>query len=184
MTEHIEYQVVRTIGEVEIRKYPPIVLVTVRTRFDDSAFSILFNYISGNNRASEKIPMTAPVVSTGSGTKIDMTAPVISDESTFSFVLPQGFDMQTAPRPVDPRIELVPVPSRHIAALRFSGRAYMRDVMEKERELLSTLQEHSVRAKGPPFLMRYNSPFAPGFLRRNEVAVEVFIEDMPDGATS
>jgi hypothetical protein len=180
MTEHIEYEVVRAIGDVEIRRYPSTILATVRAHFDDSAFSILFDYISGNNRIGKRIPMTAPVISTRSGTKIEMTAPVISDESTFSFVLPQGFDMETAPRPVDPRIELVHMPSRYVAALRFSGKAYTREVMEMERELLSTLQEHAIGVRGPPFLMRYNSPFTPGFLRRNEVAVEIFSEGMSE----
>ena len=119
------------------------------------------------------MPVTAPVVSTRSGTRIEMTAPVISDAGSFSFVLPPKYDMGTAPRPSDPRVELVPVPSRYIAAIRFSGRAYMREVMEREKELLAWLSERSIRPEGTPFLMRYNSPFVPGFMRRNEVAVAV-----------
>ena len=93
MTESIEYEVLKSFDKVEIRRYPSIILATVRTQFDDAAFSILFDYISGNNRSGEKVPMTAPVVSRRSGAKIDMTAPVISDEATFSFVLPQRFSM-------------------------------------------------------------------------------------------
>ena len=110
-----------------------------------------------------------------------MTAPVISDTGSFSFVLPQDLDMETAPRPTDPRIELVPVPPRYIATLRFSGRAYLREVMEREKELLAWLSKRSIRPKGAPFLMRYNSPFAPGFMRRNEVGIEVFNEDVVGG---
>jgi hypothetical protein len=90
-------------------------------------------------------------------------------------------DMSTAPRPSDPRIELVQVPPRYIAAIRFSGRAYMREVKDKETELLRWLGERSIRTNGAPFLMRYNSPFAPGFMRRNEVGVELVEEDVPGG---
>ncbi|MDW5561756.1 MAG: heme-binding protein [Methanomassiliicoccus sp.] len=178
MTEVIDYEVVRTFDQVEIRRYPSILLATVRGQSDDSAFSILFDYISGNNRSGENMSMTAPVVSTRSGTRMGMTAPVISDESTFSFVLPLRFDLRTAPRPADARIELVSVPPRHVAVLRFSGRAHLREIMEKERELLDWLNRRAIRVKGPPFLMRYNSPFAPGFMRRNEIGAEIFDEDI------
>jgi hypothetical protein len=45
--------------------------------------------------------------------------------------------------------------------------------MAREEELLRVLKENGISTRGSPFLMRYNSPFAPGFLRRNEVGVEV-----------
>ncbi|MBI0584535.1 MAG: heme-binding protein [Methanomassiliicoccus sp.] len=182
MTETIGYQVVRVLGKVEIRNYPPMVMATVKGGDDDRGFSILFDYISGNNEAREKVPMTAPVVSRRPGARIEMTAPVITDERTFSFVLPQGSDMKTVPRPLDSRIELISIPSRHVAALRFSGRAYYREVVEKEDELLTVLRGQAIRTKGAPFLMRYNMPLTPGFMRRNEVGVEVDVEDSIGGA--
>lgn len=182
MTVSVAYSVIRQLGEIEVRKYPFMVLARVKDRTDNGAFSILFDYISGNNQSGERVPMTAPVVSQRSGTTLEMTAPVLSDADSFAFVLPPGTELGTAPRPVDPRIELVPVPSRYLAVLRFSGRAYQREVMQRERELLEALQQKGVRTKGSPILMRYNSPFAPGFLRRNEVAVEVDLETVEKGA--
>lgn len=174
MTEFVEYQVVRALGPVEVRKYPQIILATVSDANDDTAFSILFRYISGDNEVGERMAMTAPVVSQSvSWERIEMTSPVISDRSSFSFALPGKYDMRTAPRPLDPRIRIVGVPSRLVAALRFSGRAYAREVMVREGELLRVLKENGISARGSPFLMRYNSPFAPGFLRRNEVGVEI-----------
>jgi hypothetical protein len=173
LTVSVPYRVISQIGEIEVRKYPFMVLAKVKDRPDDSAFSILFDYISGNNQGNERIPMTAPVVSQRVGTTLEMTAPVLRDADSFAFVLPPGTELRTAPRPVDPRIELVPVPSRLLAVLRFSGRAYQREVMHRERELMEILRERGVRTRGSLILMRYNSPFTPGFLRRNEVAVEV-----------
>ncbi len=179
MTASLEYQVVRALGPVEIRKYPLIILATVSDPNDDTAFSILFRYISGNNEAGERIAMTAPVVSQRvRGERIAMTAPVISDQASFSFALPEKYDLRTAPRPLDPRIKVVGVPARLVAVLRFSGHAYVREVIVREEELMRALKENGISTRGSPFLMRYNSPFAPGFLRRNEVGVEIVDEGM------
>jgi hypothetical protein len=46
-------------------------------------------------------------------------------------------------------------------------------VKKNTHTLLSTLKNQNIQVKGEPILMRYNSPFTPGFLRRNEVAVEI-----------
>jgi hypothetical protein len=179
MTESVEYQVVRVVGSVEIRKYPLVVLATVSDSDDDAAFSILFGYISGNNEIGESIAMTAPVVSQRArGERIAMTTPVISDRVSFSFPLPGKYDLRTAPRPLDPRVKILRVPPRLVATLRFSGRAYLREVLVREEELLRVLKENGIHAHGSPFLMRYNSPFAPGFLRRNEIGVEVIDEEV------
>jgi len=40
--------------------------------------------------------------------------------------------------------------------------------------LFDTLEEHELRVLGSVFLMRYNAPFTPGFMRRNEVGVESY----------
>lgn len=181
MTEQVSYEKVIELDGIEVRRYPPLLLARVRDPYDDAAFSILFNYISGDNEGRRRIEMTTPVISTGLGTRIEMTAPVISDASSFSFVLPSTFTIETAPLPRDNRIDLLTLPSRHVATIRFSGRAYEREVVAKGRELLSVLKKHGVRTKGEPFLMRYNSPFAPGFMRRNEVGVEVNTDDLVRG---
>lgn len=181
MAETIEYEVVKNWGAVEVRRYPPLVLATVNSSYDDIAFSILFKYISGYNEAGGKLAMTAPVISPAPGERIAMTAPVLSDDEGFSFVLPSGTDIANAPRPLDARVTLSAVPSRFVAALRFGGKAYLRDVLEREGALLKVLRERGVGTKGRPFLMRYNSPFIPGFLRRNEVAVEIEEEEISKG---
>lgn len=174
MTESIEYRVLRTAGKVEIREYQAIVLISVQGMDDYGAFGILFDYISGNNLSRSRIPMTAPVISTrASGEKIPMTTPVISRSGFFAFVLPKGYTAQTAPKPIDNRAELVDVPARTLAVLRFRGRAGRGAVRSRTEELLSTLSGIGAKPAGNPFLMRYNPPLTPGFLRRNEVAVEI-----------
>jgi hypothetical protein len=178
MTGVVEYEVLREIGPVQVRKYLPLTLATVTTTSDNAAFSILFDYISGNNSPNLRIEMTAPVISQKvRGEQIAMTAPVISDSETFSFVLPSKYNSENAPAPKDPRIRIVGFPTRYVAVIRFSGRANRAVIVETEQALLGILEQRHIKSKGLPFLMRYNSPFTPGFLRRNEVGIEILEKD-------
>ena len=78
------FKVVGRSGDVELREYVAYMVAETKVNADFSgagnlAFGPLFKYISGNNRAQEKIEMTAPVsqaAATGKGEKIEMTAPV------------------------------------------------------------------------------------------------------------
>ena len=171
MSETINYTLERKIDDVELRQYPPMVLATVRGMGDNDAFRILFKYISGHNRIAKKIPMTAPVMSTEA--RIPMTSPVVSSQDSFSFVLPPSYQSEDIPAPLDSRSALEQIPGRRVAALRFRGVATGNAVAGKTRELLDTLARHEIPVHGPVFLMRYNAPFTPGFIRRNEVGVEV-----------
>jgi len=170
MVKKVEYSVISRIGDVEVRKYGRIVIATVLGHSDNDSFRLLFNYIQGDNRPRKKIAMTSPVISSE---KIPMTAPVISGGGSFSFVLPDNYDIRTAPEPLGTDIKLEEVHSRTLAVLRFSGRSDKRLLERKYQILLSTLKENGIVTLGSPFLMRYNSPFMPGPFRRNEVAVKV-----------
>jgi len=174
VTEQIDYVVERAFDEVEVRRYPGMLLATVPGMSDDAAFGILFDYITGTNRSRMRIPMTTPVISSEKvSERIPMTVPVVSDESSFSFILPSRYTRSTAPEPQDDRMRLEELPERHVAVLRFRGRAGGREVARKTDILLDALARNGRKPKGTPFLMRYNPPFIPGFLRRNEVAIEV-----------
>ncbi len=174
MVEEAEYTVVRTLGNLEIRRYAPMILASVKGLSDNEAFGILFRYITGNNKSRKDIAMTTPVVSEqDSSEEIAMTAPVVTDRQTFSFVLPSGYSMETAPIPLDQRINIVEIRPRHVAVIRFRGRASSSQVQKKTEEMLTTLGENGLNPRGRPFLMRYNPPFTPGFLRRNEVGTEI-----------
>ena len=174
MSESATYEVLQTIDEVEIRRYPTLVLARVKGLTDDVAFRILFRYISGENKVRKDIAMTVPVISTGpTYQRIAMTRPVLSDEDSFSFVMPSSYSIGTVPEPLDPRVEMIEVKPRRLAVLRFSGRTFNDSLRENEDQLIFALKKHGIEFKGPPFLMRYNGPGTPGFLRRNEIAVEL-----------
>jgi len=166
----IPYAVTGTSGEIEFRHYPELVLATVDTNDENAGFSLLFAYISGSNKPQEKIPMTAPVITSQ---KIPMTAPVVSDAGSISFVMPAGTTRDATPDPLDSRVRIVTVPERDIAVVRFSGYAPPQDVDAATSRLQEGLHNEGVVTAGQPFLMRYDSPWTPGFMRRNEVAIEI-----------
>jgi hypothetical protein len=174
MTDTVRFEVVKTVGQIEIRRYPKLILATVAGMDDSDSFQILFDYISGNNQPNRKIAMTAPVMSGRRlEKKIAMTTPVLSTDSAFSFVLPAEFTPETVPVPMDPRLRLEEVPERMLAVIRFHGVA-RGGLVERERtELLSLLDRNGIKPRGEPFLMRYDPPFMPGFIRHNEIAVEI-----------
>jgi hypothetical protein len=174
MVESPEYDILKTVRNVEIRRYPTIMVATVQGMNDGDAFGMLFRYIDGNNRSRSKIPMTAPVINAERYfEKIPMTAPVISDQEAMSFIMPAGYTIDTIPVPMDERVIISEVRERTLAVLRFRGHANRKAVKEKVEVLLDTIGEAGISTAGEPFLMRYNPPFTPGFLRRNEIAVEV-----------
>jgi effector-binding domain-containing protein len=170
VTETVAYEITGKIGEIEFRKYPQMVLATVKDDGDDRGFNILFAYITGNNQTRTKIPMTAPVITSE---KIPMTAPVISDERSMSFVMPEGKREEDMPVPLDPRVKITTIPPREFAVVQFKGYASREDVSAANVRLLEGLKEAGITGIGQPVLMRYNAPWTPGFLRRNEAGIEI-----------
>ena len=102
-----------------------------------------------------------------------MTAPVVSDAKSMSFVMPPGINRDDIPDPLDNRVRITTLPARDVAVIRFKGYATPEDVVAAEERLLEGLKNAALDPVGDPFLMRYNPPWTPGFLRRNEVAVEI-----------
>jgi hypothetical protein len=170
MVKEVLYEVVLKAGDLEIRRYPSMMIARVTGMSDNDAFSVLFNYIQGSNRSKKKVPMTAPVISSE---RIAMTAPVISGGGSFSFVMPEEYGPRDVPAPTDKRIRIEKMRGRTVAVLRFSGGTSGKKVGRRFDELSESVWRNGMRPMGSPFLMRYNSPFVPWPFRRNEVAVEI-----------
>ncbi|MCW4019561.1 MAG: heme-binding protein [Candidatus Bathyarchaeota archaeon] len=174
MVETVNYESIRKIGKVELRRYPKRVVAKVDDPEAD-AFGLLYHFITGENKQQSKVKLTAPVVSQ----KIAMTSPVLSETGAMAFVMPDEFTLETTPEPLDTRIKISEIPSRFVAALRFSG-GWSESRFEKEaQKLLNHLTAAKIKHKGKVFTMLYNPPFIPGFLRRNEVAVEIDEASVP-----
>lgn len=157
-TERPPYQVVRSLSpNAELRQYEAQTWIATEYGTDDDSFRVLASYIFGGNEEQRKVAMTAPV---------------ITDEKMV-FILPAGMDRENAPTPKGQAIDFIEVSPRRLATLSFSWATPPDRVERKTNELLALLEEKGVQTKGQPFLMRYNDPWTPPFMRRNEVAIEV-----------
>jgi len=64
-------------------------------------------------------------------------------------------------------------PETTVAVRPFSWYTPKWRVRRMERQLRSTIQPEGITPVGEPFLLRYDAPWTPPFMRRNEVAVAV-----------
>ena len=147
-------------------------------------FRHLFNYISGSNNARQKLAMTAPVIQElGPAQKLAMTAPVLQSgplpgsegaaDFAVAFVLPAGMTAETAPVPTNPDVKIRTISGSLTAALRFLGSGSEAAFERRNNGLQSALVLAGLTAVGPPRFARFDPPFKPWFLRRNEVVQDV-----------
>jgi hypothetical protein len=190
VTEQQPYDVIEPHRGFELRRYPEHVVaeVVVSGGFEEvgnRAFRPLFRYISGHNRSRTALAMTAPVVQESTPSeRMAMTAPVLQspsgragtdrsepgpDEYTVAFVLPASVTAETVPEPSDPQVRTRVVPERLAAARRYSGRWTEPSFRRRLAELHESLSGAGLEPVGPAVFARFDPPFTPWFLRRNEV---------------
>lgn len=177
--EEPAFKLVAEEGPFSVRDYPALVVAEVSVSGDQAAaanagFRLLAGYIFGGNSPGQRIAMTASVVQAPrDGEKIAMTAPVTQTGEagrwTVRFVMPAGSTLQSLPTPNDPRVKLLAVPPSRVAVVRFSGLAKAPEVESQTALLRQFVASKNFRIAGPASLARYNPPWTPWFMRRNEV---------------
>jgi hypothetical protein len=162
--EQASYKVIIKEGNFEIRFYDPMVVAVSKENDIKgySGFNLLFNYISGKNKESKKISMTAPVLN-----NLD------TKHLTTAFVMPQQYNLEILPQPLNPELQFKEIPERYMAAITFSGNINQEIIDKKKLDLIKWLKEKDITTMGSAELARYNPPFVPGFIKRNEVLIEV-----------
>ncbi|MFP4062017.1 MAG: SOUL family heme-binding protein [Halochromatium sp.] len=177
-----DFEVVAKGDGFELRRYPPFNVAQVRVNADfeqasERAFEPLLGYIKGGNRGGRNLPMMAPVnqqpldePSAAGSTSTSTTAP---RAWRVQFVMPREYPLSYLPPPADERVSLQRLPARLLAVRRYRGGWGETRYREQEAALLEALAASGATIVGAPIFARYNAPFVPGFLRRNEVLVEV-----------
>jgi len=77
--------------------------------------------------------------------------------------------VDSAPEPLDPRVQVRQVPAGQWAVIRYSGTWSQANYDEHLAQLKAALEQAGVTTQGEPVLARYNPPLTPWFLRRNEI---------------
>jgi len=180
--EKANYDIVASYLDFELRQYGPQIVAETLVEGDfekvgSEGFRRLYDYISGNNRKKQSIAMTAPVTQEGESVEIAMTAPVsqvkMDNKWRITFMIPSEFSMEDLPEPLDPRVTLKREPGRLFAALKYSGTWSQSRYEEKKQTLADLINMRGLKPTGEPVWARYDPPFMPWFLRRNEVLIPV-----------
>lgn len=190
--ESPHYETLRRDGSFEVRRYDNHVIASVHTSAPDPAaatsrgFNALADYIFGNNRASDRISMTAPVTAGRvCCQRLAMTAPVTAEKRendyVVSFSMPSRYSMEELPRPNNPDVELEEVPAHQAAVVRFSGHVHGREAAQAQAKLQAWTEAQGLTPVGEPMLAQYDAPWKPGFARHNEILIP--IADSPDSSS-
>ena len=167
--EQPSYKVMLKDGKIEIRQYDRILLQSVKVRGDQyqsirQGFRPLVRFIGGKDRDGDKISMTAPVIQSAGDNE---------DDWVISFSMPSKYDIANLPAPQDSSIYTENLEPMTAAVIKFSGKANEQILRNKIQTLLLWLEQAGYEVQSKPKYLFYNDPSTPGFLRRNEVMVQV-----------
>jgi hypothetical protein len=180
--EKAKYSVLEKEDAFEIRQYDPQIVAETFVEGDlekagNEGFRRLYAYISGENTKKQSISMTAPVSQETGSKKIAMTAPVKQEKKDnrwrITFLMPAEYTLETLPEPNDTRVRLTEESGRLMVAVKYSG-TWSEEGYEENKALLEEyIQKRGLIKTGAPVWARYDPPFMPWFLRRNEVLIPI-----------
>ena len=174
MTKKQEFKVLQTYEDFELREYLPCVIAEVKVSANystatSSAFSSLFNYISKGNESSQKIAMTAPVITAQKSDRSDSAGWYVS------FVMPSGSAFDHMPHPNDSQVRLRELDTETCVAKSFRGRATDELSRKMAIELRASASKANIALSVETRICRFDPPFKPGFLQYNEIVIPAYI---------
>ncbi len=170
--EEPRYTVLTAEPPFEVRRYAAFTVAQTQIQGDFDAasrggFRRIASYIFGDNLqaglgAQRKISMTAPVT-------------VVPEDQGWRvhFVMPSAESVQTLPQPLNPQIELRPVPEHDVVAVRFSGFTTQASIQEQTERLKAWAQARQLKLSPTAQIARYDDPFTLPWNRRNEILIDL-----------
>jgi hypothetical protein len=173
MTQRQEFRLLRAYSDFELREYLPCVIAEVKvsghfSTSSSSAFSTLFNYISRGNKSSQKIAMTAPVIT---AQKADQSQ---SAEWHISFVMPSGSTYGQLPHPNNSQVTLRELDTETCVAKSFRGRATDELSRKVSEALRASAAKADIALSNETRICRFDPPVKPGFLQYNEIVIPIY----------
>ena len=156
------YKVVYQTDTYEIRFYEERMIIQTQYTNQNNGFQKLFNYISGNNKKSEKIEMTTPVNVT-----------LIENQYVMQFYLPNRYKPNEIPLPSDNSVKISSIEPGYFAVIRYSGFASDKNFYKHQEILKSELNTNNIKIIGSAIKATYDGPFTLPNLRRNEAIFQV-----------
>ncbi|MCG6943473.1 MAG: heme-binding protein [Thiohalocapsa sp.] len=166
-----DYKVVQRGDGFQLRDYAPLRVAETKVaggfaEADDAAYPLLLDYLHGRNSMGQQVSMIAPVMQQ----QVDLDG----DQGwLMQFTMPQEFPLGMLPQPAVANVDLRELPERLMAARRYRGDWDESHWQQQADKLVSAVERAGLTPIGEPVFARYNAPFVPGFLRRNEVLLSV-----------
>lgn len=168
MTEELKYEILEKFPEFEVRRYPDHIQVQIDSRGEFnrasySAFNPLVSYISGANKSQQKIAMTAPVIQES----------LEKNRHRVSFVLPSSISLENIPVPVNAELSTKVIKSHDVAVRKYRGSWGENLFQTNATELIKQVAANGLETTGNIYFARFDPPWTPWFLRRNEVLIDL-----------
>lgn len=159
-----DYTVILKDDPFEVRSYGDFYMIEYDNDFDpnmDAAFGSLFRYISSDNKDSEKIAMTVPVIEEMMENKMKM-----------AFIVPSKYG-ELIPEPNNPHLSIKKFEHGQFAVIRYGGLSNKSKERHQLQKLEKWISDNDFRIQSNYMLAFYNAPYVPPFLRRNEIMVRI-----------
>ena len=158
------YETVQIIENIEIRKYDEqIVASHISKDNQNNNFSILANYIFGNNCRSEKIGMTSPVI-------------INKKTNKMSFIMPERYLISNLPTPKNKEVVIETYKKSHKAVIKYGGYTNSKKEDKMISILKSKLKQNNIIFFGDFEILVYQSPYKI-LNRKNEIIVSIYYDN-------
>lgn len=135
-------------------------------RAGNGGLRLLAGYIFGGNTTTD-----------GDSKKIAMTTPIaqdrVGDQYRVRFMMTTQYTVESLPIPNDSRATISEVGPQCFAAIRYRGRWTRNGYGRHCRKPINAISQAGHTVLGEPVWARYDQPWTPWFLRRNEILVEL-----------
>ncbi|CRX37682.1 SOUL family heme-binding protein [Estrella lausannensis] len=154
-------------GPFEVREYGPFIVAETiipgeRQAAFDQGVRILDSYINGGNAKSEKLEVAVPV-----------TEQLSKKGWAIRFILKGERAAADFPKPDNSQVVVKLMDRKRFAVIRFDGVADDATIHEKLIELMDFVLAKKLTARNETIIALYSPPWTPGFLRKNELLLQL-----------